>query len=473
MEEYPDAAETSEGERGLTPLAWAAEGGHVGVIRALLLHGGYAHSKDGEDKTALTRAIEAGHDEAATTLLGVADVDTSYIDPNSTTLLALASRHGMTRTVRRLLELGNTDPDAVDTSNRTSPSLACEQGHVETVRELLNSGRVSLTRSGGPEGLNPLFFAVQTDRSAVVDLLAQRDDFADFVRDPAYGVTVLSFACERGGLQTLKSVLAAEGVHPDMADPDGKTPLCWAAEMGREDIFEHLIDLKADVNLKTEAGWTPLHYAAMSGTTSMVETLLRIANANAMTVDGNTPLVMAALHNYGYDQGKANIDLLLPYDHVSLHEQVERGNVHNVRRLLDVGYNVDTRDMRGQTPLHWAVKSQRSNRLAMVTALLAAHPKPDLGIEDTEGLTPLRLALRKQHLDAMKVLLEDSRCPTRNITAKSWLQAYDPRDSSASVIKVQENTGEGTKVVCVSVKDLYEELGRFPNPAPSVLRRLL
>jgi ankyrin repeat protein len=205
----------------------------------------------------------------------------------------------------------------------------------------------------------------------------------------------------------------------------------------------------------------------------MVETLLRIANANAMTVDGNTPLVMAALHNYGYDQGKANIDLLLPYDHVSLHEQVERGNVHNVRRLLDVGYNVDTRDMRGQTPLHWAVKSQRSNRLAMVTALLAAHPKPDLGIEDTEGLTPLRLALRKQHLDAMKVLLEDSRCPTRNITAKSWLQAYDPRDSSASVIKVQENTGEGTKVVCVSVKDLYEELGRFPNPAPSVLRRLL
>jgi ankyrin repeat protein len=257
-----------------------------------------------------------------------------------------------------------------------------------------------------------------------------------------------------------------------MADTDGKTPLCWAAEMGREDIFEHLIGLKADVNLKTKVGWTPLHYAAMSGTTSMVETLLRIADTNAMAADGTTPL-LEVLHNYGYDEGKANIDLLLPYDHVSLHEQVERGNVHNVRRLLDVGYNIDMRDMRGQTPLHWAVKSERSDRLGMVTALLTAHPTQDLNIEDSKGLTPLRLALRQHHLDAVEMLLEYPRCPTRNITATSWLRAYNPSGSSASVIKVQENAGEGTKVVCVSVRDLYEELSRVSNPVPSVFRRLL
>ena len=62
---------------------------------------------------------------------------------------------------------------------------------------------------------------------------------------------------------------------------------------GREAEFDRLLKLGAKVN-KTR-GWTPLHYAATEGRTSMMKRLIELgADVNAQTKAGITALDMAA-----------------------------------------------------------------------------------------------------------------------------------------------------------------------------------
>ena len=475
VETYPDTPDTADADNKLTPLAWAAREGHVEVIEILLEHGRDVNSRDGEDKTPLERAVEGGQDEAATVLLEAQGVETDIKDSSSTTLLAMAAREGMRRTVQRLLQLEVIDPNAVDNLGHTALSLAAERGHTETVRELLENAQVSLRLEGPANAQNPLFCAVRANQSEVVGLLVQRDGIGDLIGDAATGRTALSVACARGHLETVKALLTAKNaLVPTLADRDGKTPLCWAAENGHEAVVAHLVSIKANAKASTKNGWTPLHFAAQAGATNVIRMLLLHADANAVAGDCTTPLVAALQAG---DQAPAAVRLLLPYDYVSLHQQVQRGDQGLVQHLLEVGYDINMKDHWGRTALHALVTSDNKQRTEMATLLLAADPKPDLTLEDTEGLTPVRLALREFRLGLVKVFLRSGAGLTREISAQDWLRAYVRQDALDSlvtnIIKVQERPGEGTEVECLSEAALSEQLRSSPDSSMSGVRRLL
>lgn len=475
VEAYSDTPDTPDADNKLTPLAWAAREGHVEVIEILLGHGRDVNSRDGEDKTALERAVEGGQDEAATVLLEAQGVETDIKDSSSTTLLAMAAREGMRRTVQRLLQLEVIDPNAVDNLGHTALSLAAERGHTETVRELLENAQVSLRLEGPANAQNPLFCAVRANQSEVVGLLVQRDGIGDLIGDAATGRTALSVACARGHLETVKALLTAKNaLVPNLADRDGKTPLCWAAEKGHEAVVAHLVSIKANAKASTKNGWTPLHFAAQAGAINVIRILLLHADANAVASDCTTPLVAALQAG---DQAPAAVRLLLPYDYVSLHQQVQRGDQGLVQHLLEVGYDINMKDQWGRTALHALVTSDNEDRTEMATLLLAADPKPDLTLEDTEGLTPVRLALREFRLGLVKVFLRSGAGLTREISAQDWLRAYVRRDAPDSlvtnIIKVQERPGEGTEVECLSEAALSEQLRSSPDSSMSGVRRLL
>lgn len=94
LEKYPDPAQALVKEGKVALLAWASQGGHGGIVRVLLQHDSNVNTKDGENKTALARAIEAGQDEVATVLLEATGVDTSHRDSNSATVLAWRQNKG-------------------------------------------------------------------------------------------------------------------------------------------------------------------------------------------------------------------------------------------------------------------------------------------------------------------------------------------------------------------------------------------
>lgn len=439
------------------------------------------------DWASLDRVHESGADALLAEALKIGDwgwidqilhrEDAGLSTSSLAQLLYLASQQGMTLTVRQLLGRSDLDHGAVDSSGYNALSLAAKNGHVDTVRELLDSQRVPLTPKWRTRAaVNPLFAAIEADQDAVIEFFAQRSDTAKIMRGPQ-GQTALSFACGHGNLHAVKALLGAKGVNPNVFDAiTVKTPLCWAAEMGHESVIKLLLGAHANVNLKTLDGWTPLHYAAKSGSEAVVNLLLQEnANANATALDGATPLTVAL--SSATDRQNI-VHLLLPYDHISLHEQLQRNNVEMVQRMLEAGYNINKRGMWGRTALHAAATCAPGGVAGITKALLEADPKPDLSIEDTDGLTPLRLALREGNFGFVKALLASPDCPSRNVSAEDWLRAYGPNHGPPPpIIKVQDSVDNGTKVWGLSVTDFISELVKervFHNmPSSQAQRQLL
>jgi len=85
-------------------------------------------------------------------------------------------------------------------------------------------------------------------------------------------------------------------LNPAGRDSGGDTNFSLAVRDRKMDVVTAMIGCGADVNLKTQEGWTPLHTAAYYGPAAMIDLLVsKGAQVNARgNYDGWTPLHMAA-----------------------------------------------------------------------------------------------------------------------------------------------------------------------------------
>lgn len=60
---------------------------------------------------------------------------------------------------------------------------------------------------------------------------------------------------------------------------EGKSALHLAAQQGHEDIADILLSYKAFVNAKTKLGLTPLHLSAQTGSSHLVQLLIKAHKA--------------------------------------------------------------------------------------------------------------------------------------------------------------------------------------------------
>ena len=150
-------------------------------------------------------------------------------------------------------------------------------------------------------------------------------------------------AAMQGRLDEVRALLQ-RGEDVDAAHGDGMTALHWAAENGSPELARLLLDAGAAVDPLTRLNdYTPLHLAARSAHTRVVDALLAAgADVRARTSTGVTPLHLAA----------------------------GAGDARSVEALLEGGAEVDVRETTwGQTPLMFAAAF---DRVAAVEALLAA-----------------------------------------------------------------------------------------------------
>ena len=168
--------------------------------------------------------------------------------------------------------------------------------------------------------------------------------------------------------------LLGQGVDVNAAEPDGASPLHWAANLDDARIAAQLIEAGADVSAANDYGVTPLSLAATNGSPGMLETLLVAgANPNAVLPTGETVLMTASY----------------------------TGNPAAVRVLLAHGANIDQREgVKGQTALMWAIWQ---NHMDVFHALLEAGPNVTLA--SNGGFTPLLFAVREGNLDAVRALV--------------------------------------------------------------------
>ncbi|KAL3472813.1 hypothetical protein BJX99DRAFT_261880 [Aspergillus californicus] len=170
------------------------------------------------------------------------------------------------------------------------------------------------------------------------------------------------------------------------------TALLLAAEQGKLNVFEYLVQQGVDVlSQTTEIGFTAFHLAAMSDDRVVIMRRLLEINSNLLkstTPSGKTALILAS--DYGYQKA--------------------------VEYLLDVGADITARDCNGQTALHGACTAWSSGHErvceALLGALFANHSSVSqevareiVTMADASGETPMSEAARGHYTNPVLQLL--------------------------------------------------------------------
>lgn len=142
------------------------------------------------------------------------------------------------------------------------------------------------------------------------------------------------------------------------------------------DILLYLIEYyKVDVNAKDKYGSTALMYASYKSNKKVAKVLIdHNADVNVKSNDGWTPLMNLALGDYNYD-------------------------IEIAKLLLDKGANINDTSNGGNTVLHI---SASWNKYDLVALLLSNGANPN--IKNKDGKTAYDIAVEKKYDDIVKLL---------------------------------------------------------------------
>ena len=285
-----------------------------------------------------------------------------------------------------------------------------------------------------------LIKAVKTrDLKRVKELLAAGADPS--AREEHLSTLDLANHGKGGDEDEMMAMLLEAGADP--AKSRGCT-LPWSLIQGHRKTALALV--KAGASLTSGMLASPLQIACLTGFDEVVDAMIAAGvDLNYGTkfneVIVKTPLLAAI------DAGKttvacklilagADVNLGISQKQFPITEAAAKGNLEVVRSLLRFGANPEIKDGTGMTAFGWALKNNHADVLALLNeagiegqrdsldeqmltaaeegdaAAIARHVKAGANVnardtrDATKGRTPLMLAARKGHLDAVKVLIE-------------------------------------------------------------------
>ncbi|KAL3480495.1 hypothetical protein BJX99DRAFT_266432 [Aspergillus californicus] len=271
------------------------------TIKKMLDRNVSCESQDGDERTVLSFAAEAGHEDVVNILLDRG----ALIDPR-------------------------------DREGRTPLEFAAGTGKTAVIKTLLDRG--AFVNSNNRDGRSPLHAAAAFGHIDAVRLLLDRN--AD-VNHESEGIisTPLCEASHGGyadiwGHEAVVKVLIGMNADCTIRDYDSWDPLSRAVTKNYPNIVNILLDYHNNVNDRDRSGTTALMWAArgIRGVEMMKLLIDRGANVNFRNREGRTALSLAS----------------------------EKGQVEAVRLLLEKGAVIETKDKKDQTALSYASENGHS-----------------------------------------------------------------------------------------------------------------
>lgn len=235
-------------------------------------------------------------------------------------------------------------------------------------------------------GQTPLHIASLTGVNDLAEELLMRG--ADVGATTQDGSTPLHLSVSSESIETTRTLLR-HGANPNIGDSTGASPLhrVLSGEMAAL-----LIEYKADVNIRTVDGWTPLNVAAAGNGADVVSVLLKSgADPSLADYKGYSPLQTAAEHG-SYEVARILLAAGVPVNIMSvpdkrtpLHMAAQNDRKTVVELLIQNGADVDVDNQFGRTALHDAIVNGASGA---VDVLLDAKADPNRW---AHGMPPLHL----------------------------------------------------------------------------------
>ena len=276
--------------------------------------------------------------------------------------LDIACEGGYLAIVQSLLESG-AQVRAANFQGMTALHYACSNGHVECALALIQHGADvnSLAQPVPGVGWGALHFAASGSHNRVVDVLVLHGANTDASNVEA----PLLLAARRGCVEVARSLLqAGADANARSRDVVRETALHAAIAAGHDSLACFLARNGADVNLPTQHGDTPLHYAARwSRSAELMDTLIGQGALSVVNLLGHSPLHVAVCRRSSFV-----VDCLLQTgrthcvcagdrrrrSETPLHAASRLGDAEVAQKLLQGGFTVDEVDATGKTSLHVA-----------------------------------------------------------------------------------------------------------------------
>lgn len=418
---------------GFCPIHFAAEQGNIKAISTII----------SMEEDSIDRPIEAN------------GIEEKLLHPlNGATPLHLAALHSQNETVQYLLDL-KADPETLDMQDKSVLDFASLSSSKSTL-ELLYPYKLSKNTDLLCHAVQK---AIQIDNIDAVIALYQRG--IPINTDVHNGYNGLQIASQMGALQSTQWLLQ-NGANPyfltrsqtdsfelsasndsyeqfslllEYAYPDldldaskahGKTLLHISAQVGNLKHIILLIKLGASLNIIDNNEYTPLHYAAKSGHTNVVEILLacgadsKIRNSYGMSAlelvqpnDFKTKNVFnkhqMVLDSFKYNESRLELAIrsknplaVLILSHMedvnqqdkegfsALHLAAQTSQIDSIIYLLRAGANINQKDSSGKTPLWYACLSD------FATAEFLIKAKADYFIKDNSHISLIEMIQKSE-----------------------------------------------------------------------------
>ncbi|KAL7912680.1 ankyrin repeat-containing domain protein [Trichoderma velutinum] len=390
---------SQECPQAITGLHVAAHLGLTEATKLLLERGHSPNALDSFNHTPLTYASYYGH-EAVAGLLIIAGANLEAKDSiNGSTPLMWATARGHKAVVKLLLEKGG-NINAQDRGGRTSLSIAALYKH-EAIIELLRQSGGNIYAKDYTAILN-LYYSSGRRNVRVLDLVDENEnqDMTQNSKSSHYNMSRIISDVDIYPLIESDADLNAK-------DDDGRTLLSHAAELGRCNVIQLLIETgKVDLNeTDGETGMTPLHWAVVGGHLSVVELLV---NAGAQLETKEKEYQMTALGLAIQHKQKDVFDFLLQRDasiHVSdrdgttaLYKAAVLGEWAIVQQLVERGVDINVRISDGKTALFPIVQHGNFDAVKLLVEKGA-----DVNAREKKGLVPLHCV---GNVDIIRLLVE-------------------------------------------------------------------
>ena len=384
----------------------AAQGGHMGVLRKLLLHGAAVNTMDDDGRTALHKAARRGHVEAVD-LLYRNWANRHLQSKDGFTPLHEAAQNAQLEVVQYLVEQVKVDVEVPEGTGRSAMHLAYDEEvklHVLTDRPTQYSS-LAVVKSIHFDVAAPSIHDIAP--AQLVDRFHEVRVYLKNARRPET-IALLKGAYE--GDEEMVKMALRQCASIEAKDERMRTSLALATENGHQGIVKQLIASGANVRCRDNQAYTPLHRAIFRDQKEIAEMLLD-ANADTEAIDADnclTPLLTAIAVN-SYDlcrllvQKRADIEATTGANDAvkivtgslpPLHRAVQDGHLNIVQLLVGAGAEKDRKVPPMQlTPLLIAV-----NRGLLDMAIYLISEGADIHAENSVGWNALLCAVESRNV---------------------------------------------------------------------------